>query len=33
VDLVLNAPFLNAAEKEAILSGNVARLLGIPTAN
>ena len=33
VDLVLNTSFLNTAEKEAILSGNVARLLGITTAN
>ena len=33
VDLVLNASFLNTAEKQAILSGNVARLLGITTAN
>jgi aminocarboxymuconate-semialdehyde decarboxylase len=30
VDLVLNAPFLSDADKEAILGGNVARLLRIP---
>ena len=29
VDLVLNAPFLNAADKEAILSGNARKLLRI----
>ena len=29
VDLVLNASFLNNAEKEQILSGNLARLLRI----
>ena len=29
VDLVLNAPFLNDAEKEAILGGNLARLLRV----
>jgi aminocarboxymuconate-semialdehyde decarboxylase len=30
VDLVLNAPFLNNAEKDAILGGNLAKLLRIP---
>jgi len=30
VDLVLNAPFLSAAEKEAILGGNLMTLLRIP---
>jgi hypothetical protein len=30
VDLVLDAPFLSDAEKEAILSGNLRRLLRIP---
>jgi len=30
VDLVLRAPFLSAAQKEAILGGNLARLLRIP---
>jgi aminocarboxymuconate-semialdehyde decarboxylase len=30
VDLVLDAPFLNDAQKEAILGGNLARLLHIP---
>jgi len=30
VDLVVNAPFLNNAEKEAILGGNLAKLLRIP---
>ena len=29
VDLVLDAPFLNDAEKEAILGGNLIRLLRI----
>ena len=29
VDLVLNAPFLNNAEKEAILGGNLIKLLRI----
>jgi hypothetical protein len=29
VDLVLNAPFLNNAEKEAILSANLMKLLRI----
>jgi hypothetical protein len=29
VDLVLNAPFLNDAEKEQILSGNLTKLLRI----
>jgi aminocarboxymuconate-semialdehyde decarboxylase len=32
VDLVLKAPFLNNAQKEAILGGNLARLLRIPAA-
>ena len=31
VDLVLDAPFLTNAEKEAILSGNLMRLLRIPS--
>jgi aminocarboxymuconate-semialdehyde decarboxylase len=31
VDLVLNAPFLSAADKEAILSGNAQKLLSITT--
>ncbi|MSO81941.1 MAG: amidohydrolase [Acidobacteria bacterium] len=31
VDLVLNAPFLNNTEKEAILSGNLMKLLRIPS--
>lgn len=30
VDLVLEAPFLSDADKEAILSGNLRKLLGIP---
>jgi aminocarboxymuconate-semialdehyde decarboxylase len=30
VDLVLNAPFLSDADKEAILGGNAAKLLRIP---
>jgi len=30
VDLVLDAPFLNDAQKEAILGGNLARLLRVP---
>lgn len=33
VDLVLNAAFLNNDGKEAVLSGNAARLLGITTPN
>jgi predicted TIM-barrel fold metal-dependent hydrolase len=31
VDLVLDAPFLNNTEKEAILSGNLMKLLKIST--
>ena len=31
VDLVLNAPFLSDADKEAILNGNLRRLLRIET--
>jgi predicted TIM-barrel fold metal-dependent hydrolase len=30
VDLILNASFLSAAEKEAILGGNLIKLLRIP---
>jgi len=33
VDLVLNAPFLSDADKEAILSGNLRKLLRIATSN
>jgi aminocarboxymuconate-semialdehyde decarboxylase len=32
IDFVLNAPFLNAAQKEAILGGTAAKLLRIPSA-
>jgi predicted TIM-barrel fold metal-dependent hydrolase len=31
IDFVLNAPFLNNAQKEAILGGNLIKLLRITT--